>query len=442
MSKHRVIVVGGGFAGVNCVRGLADADVDVTWIDKRNFHLFQPLLYQVATGGLSPGDITAPLRTIARDLKNVTTRMGDVASVDVKSSVVVLADGARLPFDSLVVATGASHSYFGKDGWEAHAPGLKSIEDATAIRGRVLHAFEQAELCDDDAERQAWLRFVVVGGGPTGVELAGALGELARHTMAREFRRINSNDAQILLLEGGPRLLSMYKESLSAYAVDALHDTGVAVLLRTKVVGIDAQGVDIEDPSGRADRIHSKTVLWAAGVKGSALGKHLAEQTGSEVDRAGRVIVQADLSLPQHPHIFVLGDLAHYATPAGPLPGIAPVAMQMGQHAAKLIAQRVHLRSTPNNAADAFRYFDKGSMAVIGRNQAVARVGVVNVSFGGFPAWLAWLFIHVVFLIGFENRLLVLLQWANHYFTRHRGARLIGTSLTSKQDGGHPRVQG
>lgn len=425
--RHQVVVVGGGFAGVDLSLGLKGADCDVTLVDRRNFHLFQPLLYQVATGGLSPGDITAPLRTVVKDVKNCRSVVGDVIDIDVDGKQVILKDQAPLSYDTLVIATGVGHSYFGNDQWAQFAPGLKSIEDATNIRARVLHAFEQAELATDPAERDAWLRFVVVGGGPTGVELAGALGELAQHTMRGEFRRIDSDDARILLVEGLPRILNMYVPRLSNHAVGALHDLGVAVLLNTKVTNVDADGVDVETSAGK-ERLPAKTVLWAAGVKASPLAKILADKAGAKQDRAGRVIVERDFSIAGHADIMVLGDLAHYAHTADqqPLPGVAPVAMQMGQHAVTVVARRLTHPDAAAGTGPQFSYVDKGTMAVIGRNEAVARIGFgLNISFGGFFAWCAWLFIHIAFLVGFENRALVLLQWANHYFTRHRGARLI-----------------
>jgi NADH dehydrogenase len=425
--RHRVVVIGGGFAGVDLCLGLKDIDVDVTLIDQRNFHLFQPLLYQVATGGLSPGDITAPLRTVVKDCKNVRTVLGEVTDIDVAGRQVMVKDQGPLPYDTVVVAAGVGQSYFGNDAWAEFAPGLKTIEDATTIRARVLHAFEQAELATTREEREAWLRFVIVGGGPTGVELAGALGELAQHTMRGEFRSIDSDDARILLIEGSPTILSMYVPRLSAHAVDDLNELDVAVLVNTKVVGIDGDGVDIVTAAGK-ERVPSKTVLWAAGIKASPLSKILADKAGAKLDRAGRVIVEADLTVAGHPEILVLGDLAHYAHTADkvPLPGVAPVAMQMGKHAVGVVATRVQRPHTKAGDGPMFHNTDKGTMAVIGRAKAVARVGFgINVSFAGFPAWLAWLFIHVAFLVGFENRLLVLLQWANHYFTRHRGARLI-----------------
>lgn len=426
-ARHQVVVVGGGFAGVDLSLGLNHTDCDVTLVDRRNFHLFQPLLYQVATGGLSPGDITAPLRTVVKDAKNVRSIVGDVIDIDVDGKQVVLKDQAPLRYDTLVIATGVGHSYFGNDHWAQFAPGLKSIEDATAIRAKVLHAFEQAELATDPKERDAWLRFVVVGGGPTGVELAGALGELAQHTMRGEFRRIDSDDARILLVEGLPRILNMYVPRLSAHAVGALHELGVAVLLNTKVTNVDGDGVDIESATGK-ERLPAKTVLWAAGVKASPLAKILADKAGAKQDRAGRIIVERDFTIAGHGEILVLGDLANYAhTPdKQPLPGVAPVAMQMGKHAVSVIGRRISHPDAPAGSGPQFQYVDKGTMAVIGRNEAVARVGFgLNISFGGFFAWCAWLFIHIAFLVGFENRALVLLQWANHYFTRHRGARLI-----------------
>ncbi len=425
--RHRVVVVGGGFAGVDLCRKLKDAPCDITLIDRRNFHLFQPLLYQVATGGLSPGDIAAPLRTVVAKAKNVVTLLGEVEDVDVEKKQVILQDQAMVPYDTLVIATGVRHSYFGNDQWEKVAPGLKSLEDALEIRSRVLNAFEQAERAETREEREAWLRFVIVGGGPTGVELAGALGELASHTMKGEFRSIDSDDARIILIEGTGRILSMYKQHLSDHGVDALHDLGVAVLLNTKVTCIDADGVDVEGKEGK-ERIPAKTVLWAAGVTASPLAKLIAAKTGAKTDRPGRLIVEGDLTLPGHPEILVLGDLAHFAhtDDQQPLPGVATVAMQMGRHAAVVIERRIAQPDAAAGSGPLFHFFDKGTMAVIGRNEAVARIGFgLNLSFGGFFAWLAWLFIHIMYLVGFENRLLVLLQWANHYFTRHRGARLI-----------------
>ena len=425
--RHQVVVIGGGFAGIDLCRQLAGSTCDVTLIDRRNFHLFQPLLYQVATGGLSPGDIAAPLRTVLKKAKNVKTLMAEVTDIDVEKKCVILADIAPISYDTLVVATGVRHSYFGNPHWEKFAPGLKSLEDAVEIRRRVLNAFEQAEKATDRAERDAWLRFIIVGGGPTGVELAGALGELASHTMRGEFRAVDSDDARILLIEGSARILSMYLPRLSSHGVDALHDLDVTVLTNTKVTNIDADGVDVEHKDGK-ERIPAKTVLWAAGVAASPLAAVLAQKAGAKEDRAGRLIVEPDLTLPGHPEILVLGDLANFAhtTDKQALPGMATVAMQMGKHAAVVIDKRMSDPNAPPGSGPRFTFVDKGTMAVIGRNEAVARVGFgLNISFGGIFAWLAWLFIHIMYLVGFENRLLVLMQWANQYFTRQRGARLI-----------------
>lgn len=440
--RQRVVVVGGGFAGVRCCMGLArEKDVDVTLIDRRNFHLFQPLLYQVATGGLSPGDIAAPLRSVLKHQKNTRVMLGEVRDIaaDGGSKVVHVDEGGgrveRVAFDTLVVATGATHSYFGKDQWSTIAPGLKTIEDATSIRAKVLSAFERAEIEEDAAKRDALTTFVIVGGGPTGVELAGALGELSRETMKGEFRNIDPTKARIVLLEGGPRILSMYVDKLAAYAKRTLEQLGVDVRTGAKVVGIDDGGVDVEtapppgSPEGTAPgklRIAAHTVLWGAGVAGSPLGKVLREKCGAELDRAGRVVVEADCTLKGRSDVFVLGDLAAYAHTEDkkPLPGVAPVAMQMGTYAAKVIRARLANKPAP----PPFRYMDKGTMAVIGRNHAVARVGFgLNWNLRGFLAWLAWLFIHVLYLVDYENRVLVLMQWGNNYFTRNRGARLIAT---------------
>lgn len=417
-----MVIIGGGFGGVRCARALAKTDVDVTLIDRRNFHLFQPLLYQVATGGLSPGDIAAPLRTVLKNAKNARVLLDEVTDIDVNGHAVVLDGHGRVPYDTLVVATGARHSYFGKDQWEQVAPGLKSVEDATEIRARLLEAFEKAELEADPAKRAAWLTFVIVGGGPTGVELAGALGELARFTMKGEFRSIDPAQAKIFLVEGSPHILNMYVEKLALHAKKVLGRLGVEVLTGAKVVGIDDQGVDIERAEGRS-RLEARTVLWAAGVAGSPLGKVLRERAHAELDRAGRVIVEADCTVKGHREIFVVGDLAHWAhTPdQKPLPGVAPVAMQMGTWVGNAIAERLRDRRPAP-----FRYLDKGTMAVIGRNEAVAHVGFhLGWNLRGFFAWIAWLFIHIMYLVGYENRLLVLIQWANHYLTRNRGARLI-----------------
>ncbi len=425
MTRHRVVIVGGGFAGIECAKALGGRACDVTLVDRRNFHTFQPLLYQVATGGLSPGDIAAPLRTIVKRCPNVRVVQAEVDDIDVAARV-VRAGAMALPYDTLVLCTGVRHSYFGNDSWAPFAPGLKTVEDATEMRARILSAFEAAELEPDEATRRALLTFVVVGGGPTGVELAGALGELSRFTMRGEFRAIASDQARILLVEGAPRILGMYREELSRYAVEALKPHGVEVLTNAKVVGVDAGGVDVEQQGAR-QRIAARTVLWAAGVEASPLARVLATKAGATLDRAGRVLVHADLTIEGHPEIFVLGDMASCSPPGAstPLPGLCPVAMQMGRFTARAIDAR--LRGAP---VPSFRYVDKGAMAVIGRSEAVARLGSGTWTVTGFVAWLAWLLIHLLFLVGFENKLLVLVQWANHYLTRNRGARLIANDAT------------
>jgi NADH dehydrogenase len=415
---QQVVIVGGGFGGLYAAQALRKCPVQVTLIDRRNFHLFQPLLYQVAIGALSPANIASPLRAVLKRQANVRVLLGEVAGFDVAGRTVLLRDGERVSYDCLIVATGARHHYFGHPEWEQHAPGLKSIEDATDIRRRVLFAFEAAERATDAAERAAWLTFVIVGGGPTGVELAGAIGELAHHTLSGNFRRFDPSQARILLLEAGERILSTYPPELSPKAVRALQHLGVTVQTGTAVKEVHHDLV-IVSREGRTGSLRCGTVLWGAGVEASPLGRELARQTGAKLDRAGRVIVQPDLSLPQHPEIFVLGDLANYShQKSKPLPGVAPVAMQQGRYVADLIA-----RGQQGAAPRPFHYRDRGAMATIGRNAAVADFGWVR--FAGFPAWLAWLFIHVLFLIEFENRLLVLMQWAWNYFTRNRAARLI-----------------
>lgn len=424
--SHRVVIVGGGFAGLNTARALArERDVAVTLIDRRNYHLFQPLLYQVATGGLSPGDIATPLRAVMKKAPNCAVRMGDVVDVDPVARHVVVRDeegAAQVPYDSLVVATGAKHSYFGKAEWEAKAPGLKSIEDATEIRARVLTAFEAAEKETDPEKRDAWLTFVVVGGGPTGVELAGALGELARHTMRNEFRAIDPAAAKILLVEFADRVLTPYTPDLSEKAKRSLEHIGVTVVLGTRVVEVEDDHVVVAAKEGGERPIPTRTVLWGAGVEASPLGKLLAARAGAQTDRIGRVMVESDCSLAAHKDVYVIGDLAHFAhtTDGKPLPGVAPVAMQQGRYVAAAIAKKAR-----GHPVAPFSYFDKGTMAVIGRNHAVAMLPGGKVRFAGFLAWLSWLFVHVMYLVGFENRVLVLIQWANHYFTRNRGARLI-----------------
>ena len=399
-------------------KALGRAPVSVTLVDRRNFHLFQPLLYQVATGGLSPGEIASPLRVVLRKNRNTEVLLGEVIDLDIANRRVILRDG-EIPFDTLIVATGATHHYFGNDQWEAVAPGLKTIENATEIRSRLLLAFERAEREGNPAARRAWLNFVIVGAGPTGVELAGALGEIANDTLRRDFRHIDPREAAILLVEGEPRVLPTFPPDLSAKAERQLLALGVRSLASARVPAIDADGVTVS-LNGSEQRIAAHTVLWAAGVRASRLGKVLAERAGAQLDRAGRVIVEPDLSIPGDPAIFVIGDLATFTHQGGkPLPGVAPVAMQQGRYVARLIQRRLAGREKPA----AFHYFNKGNLATIGRNRAVAEFGKLHVS--GFPAWFTWVFVHLMYLVEFDNRLLVFTEWVYNYFTRNRGARLI-----------------
>lgn len=412
----RVVIIGGGFGGLYATRTLRRAAVEVTLIDRRNFHLFQPLLYQVATGGLSPGEIGSPLRHIVARQRNARVLLGEVVAIDVDRRRVRLSDG-EVPYDELIVATGATHHYFGHDEWEPLALGLKTIENATEIRRRILLAFETAEREPDPARRDAWLTFVVVGAGPTGVELAGALGEIANDTLRNDFRVIRPADSRIVLVEAADRVLPPYPSGLSEKARRSLERLGVTVRLRTSVTAI-APGALTVSAGGRSEEIRSHTVLWAAGVAASPLARQLATATGAAVDRAGRVHVQPDLSLPGHPEVVVIGDMAHVEQDGALLPGIAPVAMAQGRYAARRVEARCAGRER-----GPFRYRHKGTMATIGRSAAVADLRVVR--FSGFPAWLAWLFIHLLYLVEFESRLLVLVQWAWMYVTRNRGARLI-----------------
>jgi NADH dehydrogenase len=410
------VIIGGGFGGLYAAKALAKAPVSVTLVDRRNFHLFQPLLYQVATGALSPGDIASPLRKTLSKQKNTTVLLGEVFDFDVARKTVVLGNG-EISYDSLVVATGARHSYFGNDHWERYAPGLKTLEDATEIRRRILFAFEAAELERDPQKRRAWLTFAVVGGGPTGVELAGSLGEIANDTLKGDFRSIRPEQARILLLDSSPRVLPPYPPQLSEEAENQLIRLGVRTRTGVLVTDVDDAGLTVKTPTG-TERIEAKTVVWAAGVKASGLGQVLATRTGAQTDRTGRVIVEPDLTVPNHPEIFVIGDLAHCEQDGKPLAGVAPVAMQQGRYVARLIRRR--LRAEPT---EPFRYLDKGSLATIGRAAAVADFGFVR--FGGLLAWLAWLFIHLMYLAGFRNRVIVFFQWAYQYITYNRGARLI-----------------
>lgn len=411
--------MGGGFGGLYATKSLKNAPVRVTLIDRRNFHLFQPLLYQVATGALSPANIAAPLRAILKRQKNTSVLLAEVVDIDVTNRSVALSDGAKLSYDSLIIAAGARHHYFDKDEWEKLAPGLKTIEDATEMRRRILLAFESAEREPDPGKVKAWLTFVIVGAGPTGLELAGALAEIAHDTLKYDFRSINPADARILLIEGAERVLPPYPANLSAKATEQLSRLSVTVRTSTIVAGIQPDSVTIRS-GGKIEKIPTRTVLWAAGVQASPLGQILSKATGVTLDRAGRVMVEPNLTVPGRPEIFVLGDMANFSHQTGrPLPGVAPVAMQQGHYVAQLIDAR--LREQAQTAP--FRYKDKGSMATIGRAAAVADIGGFH--FSGVFAWLAWLFIHLMYLVEFENRQLVFLQWAWNYVTRNRAARLI-----------------
>jgi NADH:ubiquinone reductase (H+-translocating) len=412
MSERRphIVIIGGGFAGLYTARGLRSVEADVTLVDQHNYHLFQPLLYQVATAGLNPSDIAAPIRGILRRQKNISVILGEATSIDVANRRVQLADGASLPYDHLVLATGATHSYFNHPEWERHAPGLKTIDDALEIRRRVLNAFEAAERETDPERQKALLTFVVIGAGPTGVELAGALSEIARQTMVRDFRNIHPESARIVLIEGKERVLPVYPPDLSEKARKQLEDLGVDVILGANVSEVT------DDHVKAGDRvIPTYTVLWGAGVQASPLARSL----GVPLDRAGRVLVEPDLTIPGHKEVFVLGDLAAAKQHDGSfVPGVAPAAIQAGQHTALNLE-----RAVEGQPLRAFKYRDKGSLATIGRAAAVADFG--RVRFGGFMAWMAWLVIHLFFLIGFRNRFLVITQWAWAYLTYQRGARLI-----------------
>jgi NADH dehydrogenase len=407
-----VVIVGAGFGGLAAARALRRAPVRITIIDRSNHHLFQPLLYQVATAALSPADIASPIRRIFRHQKNVAVMLADATAVDVKDKRVVLADG-EVGYDILVVATGATDAYFGHAAWAEHAPGLKTLKDALGIRRRVLFAFEVAEREQDESRRRAWMTFVIVGAGPTGVELAGTLAEVARRTLARDFRHIDTASARVILLEASPRVLGAYREELSASARGQLESLGVAVRTGVQVTNVDADGVWIGD-----EHIPARTVLWAAGVAASPLARTL----GAPLDRAGRVMVNSDLTVPAHDDVYVIGDLAHLEEAGRLVPGVAPAAIQEGRHVAANITRS--LRGQPRLP---FRYVDKGMLATIGRGAAVAQIGSIRAS--GFLAWLLWLFVHIYFLIGFRNRFLVMIQLAWSYFTFDRGARLITEPL-------------
>jgi NADH dehydrogenase len=434
---HHVVIVGAGFGGLNAAQTLARASVKLTLIDQKNYHTFQPLLYQVATAGLSPGEIAAPIRSILRHNKNTEVLMAEVTGFNLERRIVQTAD-QEIPYDSLIVAAGASHAYFGHDEWEPFAPGLKTIEDALEIRRRVLLAFELAERRasageNGNPQKNAPLNFVVVGAGPTGVELAGTLAEICRHALAHDFREIDPRSTHIRLIEGGPTVLPAYPPDLSRSAQQQLQRLGVEVLTNTMVTKVEPGMIHMGNT-----KMSASVILWAAGVAASSLGKKL----GVPVDRAGRVLVERDLSLPGHPEVFVIGDLAALKDESGKLlPGVAPVAILEGRYVGKLIKREAAVSETSTKPAPRkpFHYFDKGSLATIGRAAAVAQFGKIHIS--GFTAWLAWLFVHIFFLIGFRNRLLVFIQWAWSYFTYERGARLITGSTNlpgwTDQHSGH-----
>ena len=408
-SKPRVVIVGAGFGGLEAAKKLCGKDVQVTVIDWTNHHLFQPLLYQVATAALSPADIAAPVRAVLSECRNMDVMLAEVQSVDVDAKTVKTGD-LQVSYDYLILATGSRHSYFGHPEWEPLAPGLKSLEDAIEIRRRILMAFEYAEKITDEVARRAAMTFVIVGGGPTGVEMAGAIAEIARYTLAKDFRHIDPSQARVILIEGEPRVLAAFPEDLSAKALKQLIDLGVEARTGIHAANLTDAGLQAGD-----EFIACRVKVWAAGNEASFVGKSL----GVERDGAGRVIVNDDLTIPGHPEVQVIGDLANFSHQTGkPLPGVSPVAMQQGRHAARNV-----LAMIGNHKPQRFHYFDKGRMATIGRNKAVADLRVVHLS--GLPAWLAWLFVHIMFLVGFRNRLAVLFQWAWAYFTFNAGARLI-----------------
>ncbi len=417
--EHRlqVVIIGGGFGGLAAAQALRNAPVDVTLIDRRNYHLFQPLLYQVATGWLSPANIASTLRTVLKRQKNARVIMAEAVDIDVTKRRVVLREG-EIGYDTLIIATGSHHHYFGNDQWRITAPGLKTIEDATEIRRRIFLAFENAEREHDETHIDALLTFAIVGGGPTGVELAGALGEIAHDTLKHDFRSIDPAKTRILLIEGGDRILSTYPAELSAKAEAMLRHLGVTVRVNALVSDVNADSVTIKH-RGAVEHLPCRTVIWAAGVQASPLGRVLANKGGIQLDRLGRVEVLPDLSIPGHPEVFVIGDLANYSHQNGkPLPGTAPVAMQQGSYVGRLIAAKI-----AGATVEPFHFHDRGAMAIIGRASAVADFGKLR--FAGYFAWLAWLFVHLIQLVEFHNKILVLIQWGWYYFTRNRAARLI-----------------
>jgi NADH dehydrogenase len=429
MGGHRVVILGGGFGGLAAAQKLKRSPVEVTLIDRRNFHLFQPLLYQVATGSLSPGEIAAPLRGVLSRQKNARVILGEAVDVDPQAKQVILRDGACFAYDSLIVATGTQTSYYGNDSWREWAPSLKSVEEATAIRHKILYAFERAERATTPEEEQAWLTFIIVGAGATGLELSGALAEIARETLRHDFRKIDPQKARIILMEGAPRVLGPFPEDLSAKAEKLVTRLGVEVIKGVMVTNIDARGVTFKRGDA-SEVLGAKTVLWAGGVTATEFGRKLAERTKADTDRNGRIKVNRDLTVPNFLDIFIVGDLAHAVDEKGaPLPGVAQVAMQGGAFAAKVIRARLEGKMEPAP----FHYFNKGEMAVIGRAAAVANIFGIHVS--GLLAWLMWVFIHLIYIVEFQSRVLVFVQWGFEYLTFSRGARLItGVAATDSVD--------
>ncbi|HEY6206116.1 MAG TPA: NAD(P)/FAD-dependent oxidoreductase [Chthoniobacterales bacterium] len=418
-TRPHVLILGGGFGGLEAAKKLACKEIRVTVIDRTNYHLFQPLLYQVATAALSPADIASPIRAVLSKCKNMEVILADVQSVDVERKKVRLAE-TELGYDYLIVATGARHSYFGHPEWEKVAPGLKSLEDAVEIRRRILMAFEYAEKITDEAARKAAMTFVVIGGGPTGVEMAGAIAEIARYTLAKDFRHIDPSQARVILIEGEPRVLAPYPEDLQISAMKQLAALGVEIRTGVHATNLTEAGLNVGE-----EFIPCRVKVWAAGNLASSIGQSL----GAPVDRVGRVIVNNDLTIPGHPEVQVIGDLANFSHQTGePLPGVSPVAMQQGRHAGRNILAMIEGRKPRR-----FWYFDKGSMATIGRNKAVADFKLLHMHLSGLPAWLAWLFIHIIFLVGFRNRLAVLFQWGWAYLTFNAGARLITRNFQAEQ---------
>jgi NADH dehydrogenase len=422
---HRVIVLGGGFGGLSAVQKLKRAPVEVILIDRRNFHLFQPLMYQIATGSLSPGEIAAPLRGVLSRQKNAQVLLGEVSDIDPAAKKIPLLDGATFDYDSLIVATGSQTSYYGNDSWREWAPSLKSVEEATAIRHKILYAFERAERAATHEESRAWLTFVIVGAGATGLELAGALAEIANETLKHDFRHIDPREARILLVEGGPRVLPSFPEDLSVKAEKLVTKLGVEVMKGVMVTTIDANGVTFRR-GDKTESLAAHTVLWAGGVETTTFGRKLAQRTHAETDRSGRIKVNPDLTIPNYPDIFIVGDLAHATDKDGkPMPGVAQVAIQGGAFVAKTIKARIE-----NKKPDpAFHYFNKGDMAVIGRAAAVANIFGFHLS--GFIAWFTWLFVHLIYIVEFQNRVMVFIQWGFEYLTFSRGARLITGSAAT-----------